>query len=222
MSQTTKDVILGITPALFGLIGTLVGAGVTYRASVAERRAKEDDLARNNLLNVSDAIQRVWRLIHFGAELPAGPNPPAVANPPAITLAQDLQAQTKDARAALVNAGIPYRIALLALEPTERLAVRLEQSARQENDPDDAGALVAFLLDLFDHRRAYRHSREVWIRLNRMEELKRGRRPLEGEDQTRFGGVARTGTSPQSGSVQQAAQEADTERPRDNGENNAG
>jgi hypothetical protein len=111
MSQTTKDVILGITPALFGLIGTLVGAGIAYRTTVAERRTKEDDLARNHLLNVSDALQRAWRFIRYGAELPVGPNPPVIGNPPAIDLARDLQTEAKDARAALVSAGIPYRIA---------------------------------------------------------------------------------------------------------------
>jgi hypothetical protein len=216
MSQTTKDVILGIMPALFGLIGTLVGAGITYRTTVAERRTEEDDLAGNHLLNLSDALQRVWRFIRFGAELPAGPNSPA------IDLARDLQTEAKDARAALVNAGIPYRIALLALEPAERLAVRLEQRAENKIDPDDAQTLVAFLLDLFEHPRAYRHSRQVWIRLNAMKELKRGQRPLEGEDQTPFGGVVGTGTSPHGGSVQQAAQETNMERPRDNGENSAG
>jgi len=222
MSQTTKDVILGITSALFGLIGTLVGAGIAYRTTVAERRTKEDDLARNHLLNVSDALQRAWRFIRYGAELPVGPNPPVIGNPPAIDLARDLQTEAKDARAALVSAGIPYRIALLALEPTERLAVRLEQRAEEKIDPDDAQALVACLLDLFEHRRAYRRSRQVWIRLNAMKELKRGLRPLEGEDQTPFGGVARTGTSPQGGSVQQAAREADTERLHGDGENGAG
>jgi hypothetical protein len=193
MDQTAKDVIFGITPAFFGLVGTLVGAGVTYQSSGAERRAKEDDQARNHLLDLSDAIQRVWRFIRFGAELPARPNPPGIANPPAIDLAGDLLTGAKDARAALVNAGIPYRIVFLALEPAERLAVRLEQRAEQQNDPDDARVLVAFLLDLLDHRRAYRHSARVWTRLNTMEELARGRRPLEGEGQTPFGGRGGTG-----------------------------
>ena len=177
------DVILGLAPALFGLIGTLVGAGVTYQASGSERRAKEDDAARNHLLNVSNAIQRLWWMTKTGASSPddLSPGPGGIAD--------DLRTSARDARASLLNAAIPHRIAFHALDPTDRLAHRWMQRKVLAKDPDDAQALVTFLLDVLDHRRGYRRSSQVWTQLNAMEELERGRRPLEGvpEDQNPFG-----------------------------------
>jgi hypothetical protein len=65
----------------------------------------------------------------------------------------------------------------------ERLVLRLGNRSMLAKDPDDAQALVAFLFDLLDHRRTYRHADQSWTRLNKMEELARGRRPLPGFDE---------------------------------------
>jgi CHASE1-domain containing sensor protein len=63
MSSDTTDVVLAVSPAVFGLLGTVVGAGVTYRAAVAERRAEEDNQARQGLAAMTDAIHAASRFI---------------------------------------------------------------------------------------------------------------------------------------------------------------
>ena len=56
VTSATSDVVLALVTALFGLLGTLVGAGLTFQAGRSERRARQDDEARNHLLSVSNAI----------------------------------------------------------------------------------------------------------------------------------------------------------------------
>ena len=174
----TTDVILGVAPAVFGLLGTLLGAGLTVQASRAERHAKADDEARSQLLDVSHAIHRVSWFSKFGASTPDDLSDGPGGIRPAV------RSSVKGARAALLNAGIPYRIASVALDPTERLDLRLSSRTMHAEDPDDAQTLVAFLLGVLEHRRAYRHSNQILNRLDAMEELARGRRPLEGYDET--------------------------------------
>jgi len=176
----TGQVILGLAPALFGLIGTLVGAGLTFQSQRAERRFRQDDEARASLLKVSSAIDRLsWRN-KVGAR---SPEDAIISGPGGIQ--DELLTSTKNARAALIGAGIPYRIASAALDPTDRLVVRMGQIQVLPKDPDDAQAVVEFLLGLLDGSRSYRRSDLAWKRLTAMEELRRGRRPIEGgyEDQ---------------------------------------
>lgn len=173
----TPEVILALAPAVFGLLGTLLGAGIAYRAKIEVRHAAEDDKARNQLVNVSAAIHRASWLSKFGASQPDDMNPGPGG------LGDDLRTSVKEARAVLLSAGVPYRVASAALEPTERLALRLGNRSMLAEDPDDAQALVAFLFDLLDRRRAYRHADQSWAKLNEMEELTRGRRPLPGFDE---------------------------------------
>lgn len=71
----TPEVILALAPAVFGLLGTLLGAGIAYRAKIEERHAAEDDKARNQLVNVSAAIHRASWLSKFGASQPDDMNP---------------------------------------------------------------------------------------------------------------------------------------------------
>jgi hypothetical protein len=217
MSSTIKDVILGLAPALFGLIGTVVGAGLTYQASGSQRRAKEDDEARNHLAKVSNAIHRLWWLIRVGASRPEDVS----LGPEGIPA--DLQTSVIEARTSLLTAGIPYRIAAVALEPAERLAFRHGQRKVLTKDPDDAQALVVFLLGLLDHRRGYRRSSQVWTQLNAMEELARGRRPLEGvpEDRNTFGYLSPEQLNLAMGVAPKTAEKADEEARPDSGENSA-
>jgi hypothetical protein len=174
----TPEVILALAPAVFGLLGTLLGAGLTYRAKVDERHAAEDDKARLQLVNVSAAVHRASWFSKFGASQPDDVNPGPGG------LGDELRKTVKEARAALLSAGVPFRVASAALEPTERLALRLGNRSMLAEDPDDAQALVAFLFELLDRRRAYRHGDQAWTKLNEMEELERGRRPLPGFDES--------------------------------------
>ena len=173
----TSEVILALAPAIFGLLGTLLGATIAYRAKVEERQAGEDDNARNQLANVSAAIHRASWFSKFGASQPGDVNPGPGG------LQDELRTTVKEARAALLSAGVPYRVASAALEPAERLTLRLGNRSMLAQDPDDAQALVEFLFGLLDRRRAQRHAGQALTRLNEMEELARGRRPLPGFDE---------------------------------------
>jgi hypothetical protein len=195
VTSATSDVVLALVTALFGLVGTLVGAGLTFQAGRSERRARQDDEARNHLLSVSNAIHRLWWMTRVGASQPedVAPGPGGIQD--------DLRTSARNARGSLLAAGVPYRIGSLALEPTDRLAFRWGQRKVLAHDPEDAQVLVAFLIDLLDHRRAYRRSRQAWTRLKTMEQLGRGNRPLEGvpEGQNTFGYVPQGPTSADEG-----------------------
>jgi hypothetical protein len=184
--MSAESGIMAVVPALFGLIGTIVGAALTYHSSRVERRAKQDDEARIHLYSVSNAIQRLAWVTKVGAVSPddASVGPEGISN--------DLRTSSKDARVALLNAGVPYRIASVALEPAERLALRWGQRKVLGDDPSDAQAVVGFLFDLLDRGRLYRRSGVAWSQLNKMSELGRGRRPLEGisEDANQFGSLS--------------------------------
>jgi len=104
-----SEVILALAPAVFGLLGTLLGAGLTYRAKTEERQAAEDDNARNQLVNVSAAIHRASWLSKFGASEPGDVDPGPGG------LGDQLRTTVKEARASLLSAGVPYRVASDAL-----------------------------------------------------------------------------------------------------------
>jgi hypothetical protein len=85
-------------------------------------------------------------------------------------------------------------------------------------DPDNAQALATFLLDLLEHPRRYRRSSQVWKQLNAMDELERGRRPLEGvsEDQNPLG-IYRTNSA--IGAAQGLTEKADEKARPNSGAN---
>jgi len=171
----TERVVLGIAPALFTLVGTLVGSALTFRSGRMQERLKRDEAARAALLDVSNAVHRLaWRN-KVGALSPDDALPFGAGS-----IADSLLTSAKDARKALIGAGVPYRVAAMALDPIDRLVVRQGQMKVHETDADDAQALVGYLLDLLDQGRSYRRSRLALARLRGMSELKRAARDIEG------------------------------------------
>jgi hypothetical protein len=63
VTSNTKDIILAISPALFGVIGTVLGARAANQAHTAERREAEDSQARERLLELNDAIANLDRTL---------------------------------------------------------------------------------------------------------------------------------------------------------------
>ena len=74
------QVILTLAPALFGLIGTLVGASLTFQSQRAERRFRQDDEARASLLKVSshcaEPKERTTQISMLDSHQGAAPRPP--------------------------------------------------------------------------------------------------------------------------------------------------
>jgi hypothetical protein len=169
------QVVLGIAPALFTLVGALVGSALTFQSARMHERLKQDEVARAALLDVSNAVHRLaWRN-KVGALSPEDALPVGTGS-----IADSLLTSAKDARKALIGAGVPYRVAAMALDPIDRLVVRQGQMKVHETDTDDAQELVSHLLDLLDRGRWYRRSRLALARLRGMSELKRGARDIEG------------------------------------------
>jgi hypothetical protein len=178
VGNNAKDVLLATLPALFGLIGTIVGAIVTKHAATIERRVKEDSEARTRLADVITVIDRVSWFGKGGVVTPNDLGPGGIADA--------LRGTVAVARAALLTVGIHYDVASAGLEPAQRLAFRLDTRTLDPQDPDDARTVVAFLLGLIDRRHAYRRSGRASSRLFALEALARGRRPVEGVPETQL------------------------------------
>lgn len=144
ISSNSKDIILAVSPALFGVVGTVLGARAANGAATAERRKTEDDEARARLAAVTESLMiRRSRGTH-GAWL---------RDPALVT--GEIRTAVSNARAPLLTAGIDYRTTYLALLAIEVAAAHLEE----EPYINTANGVVFFLVSLLDHRRWYRRSR---------------------------------------------------------------
>ena len=108
LPMTAAELVLGIAPAFFGLVGTLVGGGLTVRAGRSDRLSKEDDEARSALVAVSAAVNRLAWLTKVGVSAPDDLSPGGIVD--------SLRAAVRDAQATLIIAGVTYRVASAALE----------------------------------------------------------------------------------------------------------
>jgi hypothetical protein len=160
MSQGTKDVILGVSPALFGLLGTFVGAWIAGRSAVGERRAKEDNEARKTLADLAEPAIVLGRWYVFGKGVE-----------PSVETVRALRTGVPTARAALLTAGFPgfpFKASSDALAYFESLADVVNDHLNRPADEEckvavlQAQEALEKLSALLDKSRRYRRSN--WAR----------------------------------------------------------
>lgn len=158
MDPDTKDVLLGIAPAFFGLGGTLAGAWIARDATRADRLAEEDNAARESvaLLVESAVAAQQWA----EAGVPEGVGPPTTKN---------LRSGMPAARAALLKAGFRFTESSYVLGFVGRLADALEETERRAVNPRKvlvsalcANEAMRVISELLERRRRFRRSR--WTR----------------------------------------------------------
>jgi hypothetical protein len=157
-----KDVLLVIVPAAFGLAGTFLGAYLTQRAAVNERRSKEDTAARQALVDLLHPIRRVsgsFAVDELGATTFVMPLPrdrSAIVDSVNVT------------EAALLTAGVPWTTFEWGLLHSRTLAESIaigagatDDSAARRQLVDAATEAVRGIegfLELLDRSRRYRRS----------------------------------------------------------------
>jgi hypothetical protein len=160
ISSTTKDIILAISPAFFGVVGTVLGARAANSGATAERRAKEDNAARACLTALTEVIASVERLSR---------DPSRYARDPSfepLQLVARLPESASNARAPLLTAGLAYRTVYAGLMVFDFVAEELvEDPWRPAAHLDDANRVVFFFVELLDRGRRRRRSKRTLRRL---------------------------------------------------------
>jgi hypothetical protein len=185
----TNDMVSSLAPAAFGLLGTVVGAMITYLSAHSERRSMEDNQARARLADTLNAIDRIGWTTRVGVLSPDDAAPG--------TLSEKLRLSIAAARGPLLTAGIAFDTVSAALQPAENLSIRWDSRTVDPIDPDDATALVAYLYQVLDRHRFYRRTHRILRALKQMEQFTRGARLPDGvvADRTTFG-KAKVGAPP--------------------------
>jgi hypothetical protein len=160
-----KDLVLAISPALFGLLGVVLGGLITTHSSSVERRTKEDNEARKELTALLAMVN------HAAGRYAPGSEGATIYVSPAPEAASTLNENLNRVQAAVLAAGVPWPTTNSALQDTQQFIDFAEQqqgadAVHPNGLRTDVLAGKAYgglyqLLRVLDRSRTYRRSATV-------------------------------------------------------------